>query len=125
MPLELRFRYLKHLSGYDDYPHQHCCRWDVKSYLESAAVDILQPDVCHAGGISETRRIAVMCEAYDVALAPHFPLGPIALVVCIQVDAVSANFTIQEMSLGIHYNAGSKDLTSYLRNSEVWDVKGE
>lgn len=66
-----------------------------------------------------------MCEAYDVALAPHFPLGPIALVVCIQVDAVSANFTIQEMSLGIHYNAGSKDLTSYLRNSEVWDVKGE
>jgi L-alanine-DL-glutamate epimerase-like enolase superfamily enzyme len=91
LPLELRFRYLKHLSGHDDYPHQHCRRRDVKPYLESAAVDILQPDVCHAGGISETRRIAVM---YDVALAPHCPLGPIALAVCIQVDAVSDNFTI-------------------------------
>lgn len=94
--------------------HSH---WDEKAYLESAAVDILQQDVCHAGGISETRRIVVICEAYDVALAPHCPVGPIALAACIQVDAISANFTIQEMSLGIHYNAGSKDLTSYLRNS--------
>jgi galactonate dehydratase len=100
-------------------------RWDVKPYLESAVVDFLYLDVCHAGGISETRRIAAMCEAFDVALAPHCPLGPIALAVCIQVDVASTNSTIQEMSLGIHYNAGSKDLTSYLRNSEVWDVKGE
>jgi galactonate dehydratase len=98
-------------------------RWDVKPYLESAALDILQPDVCHAGGISETRRIAVMCRAYHVALAPHCPLGPIALAPRIQVDAVSASFTVQEMSLGIHYNAGLKDLTSYLRNLEVWDVR--
>jgi galactonate dehydratase len=98
-------------------------RWDVKPYLESAAVDILQPDVCHVGGISEMRRIAAMCEAYDVALAPHCPLGPIALAACIQVDAVSANFAIQEMSLGIHYNLGSKDLTSYTKNPEVWNVQ--
>jgi galactonate dehydratase len=98
-------------------------RWDVKNYLESAAVDILQPDICHVGGISEMRRIAAMCEAYDVALAPHCPLGPIALAACIQVDAVSANFAIQEMSLGIHYNAGSKDLTSYTKNPEVWSVQ--
>jgi galactonate dehydratase len=98
-------------------------RWDVKPYLESAAVDILQPDVCHVGGISELRRLAVMCEAYDVALAPHCPLGPIALAACIQVDAVSANFAIQEMSLGIHYNVGSKDLTSYTKNPEVWNVR--
>jgi len=103
-------------------------RWDVKPYLESGAVHILQPDVCHVGGISEMRRIAAMCEAYDVAIAPHCPLGPIALAACVQVDAVSANFAIQEMSLGIHYNTdesgGGKDLTSYMRNPEVWDVKG-
>lgn len=98
-------------------------RWDVKSFLESAAVDILQPDICHVGGISEIRRIASMCEAYDVVLAPHCPLGPIALAACVQVDASTANFAIQEMSLGIHYNAGSEDLTSYTRNPQVWNVK--
>jgi galactonate dehydratase len=98
-------------------------RWDVKPYLESGTVDIMQADVCHVGGISELRRIASMCEAYDVALAPHAPLGPISCAACVQVDCVSANFAIQEMSLGIHYNAGSQDLTSYIRNPEVWNVK--
>lgn len=56
------------------------------------------------------------------ALAPHSPLGPIALAACIQVDANVPNFAIQEMSLGIHYNAGSQDLTSYIKNPEVWKV---
>ena len=98
-------------------------RWDVKPFLESAAVDILQPDICHVGGISEMRRIATMAEAYDVALAPHCPLGPLALAANIQVDAVSANFVIQEMSLGIHYNVGGADLTSYIKNPEVWNVQ--
>ncbi|KAL5345360.1 hypothetical protein ACLOAV_009731 [Pseudogymnoascus australis] len=50
-------------------------------------------------------------------------LSPIALAANIQVDAVSANFAIQEMSLGIHYNAGNQDLCSYTANPEVWDVK--
>ncbi|KAF2000507.1 mandelate racemase/muconate lactonizing enzyme domain-containing protein [Amniculicola lignicola CBS 123094] len=97
-------------------------RWDVRPFLEAECVDILQPDVSHCGGISELKRIAAMCEAYDVALAPHCPLGPIALAACVQVDATSPNFAIQEMSLGIHYNAGSQDLTSYTKNPEVWKV---
>lgn len=98
-------------------------RWDVRPFLEAGCVDILQPDISHVGGISEMRRIAAMAETYDVAIAPHCPLGPIALAACCQVDATLANFAIQEMSLGIHYNAGSQDLTSYTKNPEVWDVK--
>lgn len=98
-------------------------RWDVRPFLEAGCVDILQPDICHVGGISELRRIANMAEAYDVALAPHSPLGPIALAACVQVDASVANFAIQEMSLGIHYNAGTEDLSSYTKNPEVWNVK--
>jgi galactonate dehydratase len=98
-------------------------RWDIKPFLESASVSILQPDICHVGGISELRRIAIMAEAYDVALAPHCPLGPIALAANIQVDAVSANFAIQEMSLGIHYNAGSADIDTYIKNPDVWKVR--
>ena len=98
-------------------------RYDVKRFLAAGAVDILQPDIAHVGGISEMRRIATMAEAYDVSLAPHCPLGPIALAANVQVDAVSANFVIQEMSLGIHYNTSSHDLTSYTTNPEVWKVK--
>lgn len=100
-------------------------RWDVKRFLEDGSVDILQPDVSHCGGISELRRIASMAEAYDIALAPHCPLGPIALAACIQIDLATPNFVIQEMSLGIHYNieAGGYDLTSYVRNANVFDVR--
>ena len=64
-----------------------------------------------------------MCEAYDVAVAPHCPLGPIALAASVQVMTATMNFAIQEMSLGIHYNLGSQDLRSYTKNPEVWDVK--
>jgi len=97
-------------------------RWDIRPFLESGAVDILQPDISHCGGISEMKRIAAMAETYDVALAPHCPLGPIALAANVQVAAAMPNFVIQEMSLGIHYNAGSQDLTSYTHNPEVWKV---
>lgn len=99
-------------------------RWDVKRFLEDASVDILQPDIAHAGGISETKRIASMAEAYDVALAPHCPLGPIALAACIQVDLVVPNFVIQEMSLGMHYNieAGEEDLNTYLVDKQVFEI---
>ncbi|PCH07112.1 Mandelate racemase/muconate lactonizing enzyme [Penicillium occitanis (nom. inval.)] len=97
-------------------------RWDIKPFLENASVSILQPDICHVGGISELRRIATMAEAYDVAIAPHCPLGPIALAANLQVDAVTSNFAIQEMSLGIHYNAGSADIETYIKNPEVWKV---
>jgi galactonate dehydratase len=97
-------------------------RWDVLPFLESHSIDILQPDVAHCGGISELKRIAAMCEAYDVALAPHCPLGPIALAACMQVDASLSNFAIQEMSIGIHYNEGA-DLMSYVKDKEVWRVE--
>jgi galactonate dehydratase len=88
-------------------------RWDFKKMLQDGYVDIIQPDLSHAGGISEVRKIAAMAEAYDVALAPHCPLGPIALAACFQVDFMSINAFIQEQSLGIHYNQGS-DLLDYL-----------
>lgn len=88
-------------------------RWDFKSVLASGAVDIIQPDPSHAGGITETRKIATMAEAYDVAVALHCPLGPIALATCLQLDACTYNAFIQEQSLGIHYNA-SNDLLDYI-----------
>ncbi|HXH52224.1 MAG TPA: galactonate dehydratase [Sphingomicrobium sp.] len=87
-------------------------RWDFKPFFQSNAVDIIQPDLSHAGGILECRKIAAMAEAYDVAVAPHCPLGPLALASCLQLAACTPNVAIQEMSLGIHYNVGA-DLLTY------------
>jgi len=94
-------------------------RWDVKKLLHDGYVDIIQPDLSHAGGISEVRRIAAMAEAYDVALAPHCPLGPIALAACLQVDACTPNALIQEQSLNIHYHQAG-DLLAYLVDPAVF-----
>ena len=92
-------------------------RWDFKRLLHAGGVDIIQPDLSHAGGITEVKKIASMAEAYDVALAPHCPLGPIALAACIQVDATCYNAVIQEQSIGIHYNVG-KSVLDYVNNRE-------
>ena len=97
-------------------------RWDFKKLLQDGYVDIIQPDLSHAGGISEVVKIAAMAEAYDVAIAPHCPLGPIALAACLQVDAVAYNTLIQEQSLGIHYNQGN-DLLDYLVDPGVFAYK--
>ncbi len=91
-------------------------RWDFKSILASGAVDIIQPDLSHAGGISECRRIAAMAESLDVAVAPHCPLGPLALASCLQLAGCTPNVVLQEMSLGIHYNEGH-DLYSFVKDA--------
>ncbi|MDP4131360.1 MAG: galactonate dehydratase [Bacteroidota bacterium] len=115
-----------HLAQYTSTPiatgERMFSRWDFKSLFEQGAVDIIQPDLSHAGGISEVRRIAAMAEAYDVALAPHCPLGPISFAAALQIDFSCLNAIIQETSMGIHYNEGA-DLLDYLRNPEVFQVK--
>ncbi len=88
-------------------------RYEFKRVFETRAAGVVNPDTLHVGGISETVRIGRWAEAYDVALAPHCPLGPIALAACLQVDAVCHNAFLQEQSLGIHYNQGN-DLLDYV-----------
>ncbi|MER7998406.1 galactonate dehydratase [Streptomyces sp. NPDC095613] len=94
-------------------------RWDFREVLGSG-VAVVQPDLSHAGGISEVRRIAAMAEAYGVTLAPHCPLGPIAFAASLQIDFATPNALIQETSLGIHYNA-DHDLLDYLLDTSVFD----
>ena len=97
-------------------------KYDFKRLLNAGGVDIIQPDLSHAGGITEVKKIASMAEAYDVALAPHCPLGPIALAACLNVDATSYNAVIQEQSMGIHYNVG-KTVLDYVLNKEDFEFK--
>lgn len=97
-------------------------RWDFKPLFDQGAVDIIQPDLSHAGGISEVKKIAAMAEAYDISLAPHCPLGPISFASALQIDFCCINAIIQESSMGIHYNEGT-DLLDYLENPEVFQVR--
>lgn len=95
-------------------------RWHFKQLLTDGVADIIQPDLSHAGGITECKKIISMAEAFDVAAAPHCPLGPIALAACLQVDATCHNAFIQEQSLGIHYNT-SNDLLDYVTDRSVFE----
>ncbi|TDD31646.1 galactonate dehydratase [Actinomadura sp. KC06] len=93
-------------------------RWDFRPVLEAGAA-VVQPDVSHAGGISETRRIAALAEVWGAHLAPHCPLGPLALAASLQVAFATPNFLIQEHSIGIHYNTGA-DLLDYVLDPAVF-----
>lgn len=97
-------------------------RWGFKELLERGCADIIQPDLSHAGGISEVRRIASMAEAFDVALAPHCPLGPVALASCLQVDFSSINACLQEQSIGMGYNNGL-EIGTYLKNPSAFNFE--
>lgn len=115
------------LAGFSSVPlalgERLYSRWDFRPFFESGALDIAQPDLAHAGGLSEGRRIAAMAETYDVAFAPHCPIGPIALAACLHLAAATPNFVIQEVSMGIHYNAASADLTALMRNPDLFAIE--
>jgi galactonate dehydratase len=79
-------------------------KWGFREVLEKKAATVLQPDMCHAGGITEVRLIAGMAEAYYADIAPHNPLGPISLAAGVQMSASIPNFLCQEqVSLGEGY----------------------
>jgi galactonate dehydratase len=71
-------------------------RFMVRPILEKHAADILMPDVTRCGGISEMKKIATMCEAFNVPIAPHNPNGPISTIAAAHVMASIPNFFLQE-----------------------------
>ncbi|WVQ66888.1 hypothetical protein V866_001829 [Kwoniella sp. B9012] len=99
-------------------------RLDCRPYFEAGCIDIIQPDIAHAGGISETKKIAIMAEAYDIGVAPHCPLGPLAFAASLHVGFSTPNFVVCEMSWKMHYNTGGFDLFTYMTNPEVFKVEG-
>ena len=95
-------------------------RTEFKDVLRSG-IAVAQPDLSHAAGISETRRIAAMAETYNVDIAPHCPLGPIALAACLQIDFATPNFLIQEQVLGLG-KGNDGPLMKYLVDFSVFDA---
>jgi len=79
-------------------------KWGFREVIQKQAAAVLQPDLSHAGGILEVKKIAAMAECYYASIAPHCPLGPISLAACLQLDACIPNFLIQEfVTLGAGY----------------------
>src|SRR5207302_2077225 len=93
-------------------------RWDFKKVV-SSGIAVAQPDVSQASGISETRRIAALAEVFDVAVAPHCPLGPIALAASLQLDFATPNFLIQEQAI-THFGDAFLD---YLVDTSVFQIR--
>ena len=73
-------------------------RWGFREVFEKQAVAYIQPDVSHAGGITELKKIANMAEVYYMHVAPHCAIGPVAFSASLHVDAVVPNFLIQEQT---------------------------
>lgn len=97
-------------------------RQEFSSVL-SAGIAIAQPDLSHAGGITEVFRIGTLAEVYDVQLAPHCPLGPVAFAACIQIDLAMPNAFVQESVLDIH-DMEHADEYEYVVNRQDWAVEG-
>ncbi|RKD89214.1 galactonate dehydratase [Halopiger aswanensis] len=91
-------------------------RWDFRPLLEADAVDIVQPDVSSAGGITETKKIADAAETYDASIAPHCPIGPVALAASLHVDAAAPNALIQEQVI-----LDDADALAYVKNDEIFE----
>ena len=101
-------------------------KWVFFDALSRGAVAVLQPDLCHAGGITECRKIAVIGEAAYAKLALHCPLSPLALAASIQLDACTPNFLVQEHNEVNDWRDGNRTLIGkgYLKEPFVLDGDG-
>ncbi|WP_247004243.1 galactonate dehydratase [Halosolutus gelatinilyticus] len=91
-------------------------RWEFRPILEADAVDVVQPDVSSAGGITETKKIADLAETYDAAIAPHCPIGPLALAASLHVDAAAPNALIQEQVI-----LDDDEAMRYVENESIFE----
>lgn len=71
-------------------------RHQFKPLFEQRACHVIQPDLCHCGGLLEAKKIAAMAETYQMGVAPHNPLGPVANAVALHFALSTPNFLIQE-----------------------------
>lgn len=98
-------------------------RWDFKNALVNDAVDIVQPSICHAGGISEIMKIGSMSESFNVSLMPKCPVGPIAFASGMHVQMALQNAVLQEQH-DEFYTEQNNQFFNYLENESVFELTG-
>ena len=75
-------------------------RWGFREVFEKHAAAYIQPDASHVGGVTELKKVSNMAEVYYMHVLPHCAIGPVAFAACLQVDAVTPNFLVQEQGDG-------------------------
>nr|WP_106781087.1 galactonate dehydratase [Lysinibacillus timonensis] len=80
---------------------------EMGSLIKNGALKYVRPDVCAIGGLTPSKKIAALAEAYYVSIVPHNPLGPVSTAACLQLNACVPNFLIQEFPSFYHF--GSED----------------
>ncbi|MFB6295592.1 MAG: galactonate dehydratase [Halobacteriales archaeon] len=94
-------------------------RYDFRPLLVEGGLAVVQPDVTHAGGITELRKIATLAETFDAAVVPHCPLSPVAFAASLQVDFAAPSVAMQEQDLNLHDPEASISLR-YLDDPETF-----
>jgi galactonate dehydratase len=82
---------------------------DFEDLIYRNCVAVIQPDICHSGGISELKAIARMAENHGIRIAPHNPQGPLATAAAVHLDLTVPNFLIQEIAGTDFFGAWSHD----------------
>ena len=91
------FKHIKERSGLPlATGERSSTRWGFRQFLEDRTLDVIQPDLCNTGGITETKKICDMAQVYDVGVQIHVCGGPIATAAALQVETVIPNFVIHE-----------------------------
>jgi galactonate dehydratase len=76
--------------------------WEFRDVIEGKLADVIQPDICHAGGITALRKIAAMAEAHHIQVAPHNPQGPLSTAASMHLAAAIPNFRVLEFANQLH-----------------------
>lgn len=76
-------------------------RWGILPFLKDGLLDIIQPDMTQAGGLSEVKKIAALAEMHGVIVAPHCPRGPVAVAAGAHFAACTRNFLILEYATDV------------------------
>jgi galactonate dehydratase len=94
-------------------------KWGYRELIEGQLVDVIQPDICHDGGIKETLKIAVMAETYNIVVAPHNPNGPVGTAASVHAAAVMPNFLVLEYA-----NSPTRDVCQAGGEAERFKARG-
>lgn len=98
-------------------------RWGYRSFLEDGSIDVIQPDICTCGGITEVKKICDMAHTYDVTVQIHVCGGPISTAAALQMEAAIPNFMIHELHRYALLEPNTRSCKyNYLPKNGMYDV---
>ena len=95
---------------------QFCSKWEFRQLIEEEWIDYARIDLCHAGGLTEAKKIAGWCETHYIKLALHNPMGPISTAACLHLNLACPNFGVQEQA-----TPPGTILTDLIPGQPVWE----